>query len=78
MADDLIFLTRLIAATITAQQNRFLLAKVALMSTEIAYYREQLPPGHRLTFTDAWRMRFARTGAAVAAIAGWKEVASRE
>jgi putative transposase len=74
MANDLVFLTRLIAATITAQQNRYLLAKVTLQSTEIAYYREQLPPDHRLTFTDTWRMRFARAGSAVAAIAGWKEV----
>lgn len=75
MTSDLVFLTRLIAATITARQNQFLLAKIALMSTEIAYYRHQIPEGQRLTFTNAWRLRFARAGADLAEHVGWKGVA---
>lgn len=70
--NDLIFLTRLIAATLTARQNQFLLAENAHQRTEIAYLHERLPPGHRFHFTDAWRQRFARTGAAV----GWKRLAA--
>lgn len=69
--NDLVFLTRLIAATLTARQNQFLLAENAHQRTEIAYLHERLPPSHRFHFTDAWRLRFARTGAAV----GWKRLA---
>lgn len=64
------FLVRLVAASITAQQNQMLLAEVALLRTENVYLREQLPDGHRFTFTDRWRSRFARAGAAV----GWKRL----
>ena len=69
--NSLPFLTRLVAATITTQQNRVLLAEVAYLRTEVAYYREQLPPGTILRYTDTWRLRFARDGAAV----GWKRLA---
>jgi hypothetical protein len=33
-----------------------------------------LPEGHRFTFTDAWRSRFARAGAALAEVSDWKRV----
>ena len=66
------FLTRLIAATILARQNQALIAEVAYLRTEIAYLREHLPQDHRFAFTDAWRLRFALTGAAV----GWKRLAA--
>ncbi len=71
MNNNLPFLTRLVAATITAKQNQMLIAEVAYLRTEIAYYREQLPPDTRFRFTDVWRLRFARHGAAV----GWKRLA---
>ncbi len=65
------FLTRLIAATLIAKQNKLLIAEVAYLRLEVARYREELGPEHRLRFTDAWRLRFARAGAAV----GWKRLA---
>jgi transposase InsO family protein len=65
------FLMRLIAATILARQNKALMAEVAYLRSEIAYLHEQLPAGHRFVFTDIWRLRFARHGAAV----GWKRLA---
>ena len=64
-------LIRLIVATILARQNQAVMAEVAYLRTEIAYLREHLPQGHRFAFTDCWRLRFARTGAAV----GWKRLA---
>lgn len=64
------FLVRLVAASITAKQNQMLLAEVALLRTENAYLREQLPDDHRFTFTNHWRSRFALAGAAV----GWKRL----
>jgi transposase InsO family protein len=63
--NSLPFLTRLIAATILARQNKFLIAENAYLRTEIAYYREQAPPERRNRFTDAWRKRFARLGPAI-------------
>jgi transposase InsO family protein len=69
--NSLPFLTRLIAATLIAQQNKALITEVAYLRTEIAYYREQLPPGTVFRFTDHWRRLFARSGAAV----GWKRLA---
>ena len=63
--NSLPFLTRLIAATILAKQNKMLIAEVALLRTENAYLRERLPEGHRFTFTDVWRKRFARAAVGV-------------
>ncbi|MBA2480021.1 MAG: helix-turn-helix domain-containing protein, partial [Planctomycetes bacterium] len=70
MKNNLVFLTRLIAATIIARQNRFLIAENAYLRTEIAYYRERIPEGTSLRLTDAWRKRFARAAAGV----GWKRL----
>ena len=74
MRDDAIFLIRLIAATLIARQNKMLLADIIAIKTDRDFYREQLPPGTVIHFTDAWRIRYARAGAAVAALAGWKRV----
>ncbi|MEK7414276.1 MAG: integrase core domain-containing protein [Planctomycetota bacterium] len=69
--NSLPFLTRLIAATILARQNKSLIAEIAYLRTEIAYLHEQLPERHRFTFTDRWRKRLARAAGGV----GWKRMA---
>jgi transposase InsO family protein len=69
--NSLPFLTRLIAATILARQNKALIAEIAYLRTEIAVLHEQLPPGTRLHLTDRWRARLARAAAGV----GWKRLA---
>ena len=68
--NSLPFLTRLIAATIIARQNKMLIAELAYERAEKAYLREQLAEGNTLHFTDAWRRRLARYGAAL----GWKRL----
>jgi putative transposase len=68
--NSLPFLTRLIAATILAKQNKALIAEVAYLRAEISFLHEQLPPG-ALRFTDRWRKIFARAAADV----GWKRLA---
>ncbi|MBA3708764.1 MAG: transposase [Planctomycetes bacterium] len=57
---------RILAATVLAKQNRALLAELAFLRAENSYYRRLLP-AQRLTFTLAWRRRFAEAGAAI----GW-------
>lgn len=74
MRNDAIFLLRLIAATLIARQNQVLMAEVVLVRTDRDFYRDKIPPGTPLHFTDEWRLRYARAGAAVAALAGWKRV----
>ena len=69
--NSLPFLARLIAANILVKQNKALIAENTFLRTENSYYHEQLPEGHRLTFTDSWRKRFARAAANV----GWKRLA---
>jgi len=70
--NSLPFLTRLIAATILARQNKRLIAEVAYLRLEIGYLREQIPKGHRFSFTDRRRMRFARAALGV----GWMRLAA--
>jgi len=65
------FLARLIAANILVKQNKALIAENAFLRTENSYYREHLPEGHHITFTDRWRKRFARAAVDV----GWKRLA---
>lgn len=74
MRDDAVFLIRLIAATLTARQNRLLMAEIILVRTDRDFYREQIPVDTPLHFTDAWRLRYACAGATIAAQAGWKHV----
>jgi transposase InsO family protein len=59
------FLTRLIAATILARQNKALIAEVAYLRAEIAYLHEQIPKDKRLRFDDRWRKRLARAAAGI-------------
>jgi len=68
--NDLPFLIRLVAATIVARQNQMLVAENALKSVELAKWRDDFP-NHRFRFTDEWRAKLARTGAAV----GWERLA---
>ncbi|MBA3686438.1 MAG: helix-turn-helix domain-containing protein [Planctomycetes bacterium] len=69
--NSLPFLTRLIAATILARQNKAMIAEISYLRAEIAYLHEQLPVGTHLRFTDRWRKRLARAAAGV----GWKRLA---
>jgi putative transposase len=74
MSNDAVFLTCLVAATLIAQQNKLLMAELTLVKAERDFYRDKIPAGTPLHFTDAWRLRFAKAGAAVAALAGWKHL----
>jgi ABC-type thiamin/hydroxymethylpyrimidine transport system permease subunit len=47
------FITRLIAATILARQNKALLAEVVYLRAEIAFLHSQGPKGKKLVFSDA-------------------------
>lgn len=58
MRDDAIFLIRLIAATLTARQNKMLMADNIAIRTDRDFYRDNVPPGTVLHFTDAWRLRY--------------------
>jgi putative transposase len=69
--NDIPFLVRLIAATVLAKQNKFLMAEIGFHRVEIARLHEELPKGHKLRFTDAWRKRLARAATGV----GWKRLA---
>jgi len=64
--DHLPLMLRLVAAMVLKKQCQVLLAEIAYLRAENGYYRQQLPP-KRLTFTMAWKRRFAETGAVV----GW-------
>jgi hypothetical protein len=50
--NSLAILTRLIAATILARQNKALIAGVAYLRTENTYLREQIPKDKRQRFDD--------------------------
>ena len=69
--DEAPFQIRLVAATLVTRQNKAFIADVDYLRTEIADLRATQPPGHLCVFTDAWRLRFVRTGAAM----GWKRLA---
>jgi hypothetical protein len=64
--DHLPLMLRLVAAAVLKKQHQTLLAELAFLRAENVYYRQQLPP-KRLTFSVAWKRRFAETGLAV----GW-------
>ncbi len=69
--NSLPFLTRLIAATVLAKQNKVLIAEVAYLRVEIDYLRALLPADKQLRFTDRWRKRLARAASGV----DWKRLA---
>jgi hypothetical protein len=68
--NSLPFLTRLIAATILAKQNKALIAKVTYLRVEIDYLRTLVSKDQPLRFTDTWRKRLARAGARL----GWQRL----
>ena len=64
--DYLPLMLRLLAGRVLKREHQVLLAELAFLRAENAYYRQQMPTT-RFAFTVAWRRRFAETGAAL----GW-------